>query len=167
MPKGSTQKNMIKFFSATQQITLHKNEPSKLSQSGPLLYINLSDGLDKSQRLKNLRPYITETSEWFISYGPDALLWQYTAENCFLDQFDFAIPDENHFSTRSFDDEESIDKALHTLLALGSAAHDNQACEHFNIICASCSDAFITQITSYLSDHKFQIEIDSKEHISP
>jgi hypothetical protein len=158
---------MIKFFSSTQQITLYKNEPCKLDQSGPLLYINLSDGLDKTARLNILKAYITDTSEWFISYGPDALLWQYSAENCFLDQFDFTIPDKNHFSTRSFDDEESVDKALHTLLALGSAAHDNQACPHFNIVCSSCNDAFIEQIKTYLSAHKFMIETCSKEQISP
>ena len=155
---------MIQFTSSTQSITLYTQAPEHLLNSVPLLYINMNDGWDKTQRASTLKKYLNADCEWFISYGPDALLWQYTAESCFLDQFDFHLPDDKNFTAFAYDDEQPISRALHQLTEFSSHANDNKPYESFNIIAVGHDQSLIEQIHTHLKTHKFT-PIESPEEL--
>ena len=147
---------MSNFSDGTRQVKIFKENPSVDSPPrGPILLIAPQDGLDASWREDFIKLLVPDECEWLLSCGPDALLWEYSADRHYINRFGYEIPDDSHFVTASF--EEDLDQALFQLLQLGSPADDNKVYENFSIVFTHPDDELEDLVLAYLTNHNFKL----------
>ena len=118
-----------------QKIHLYSNQEQVLQQgSFPVLHIVYEDGFTRDEQLKALNNILDVESEWYLSYGPDSLLWSQCAEIKMISHISEDPLLHGSFQSIHFDDNSPLTKAFHKLFDLGSAKNDNKSYETFIVI---------------------------------
>ena len=116
-------------------LTLFNNLSSTLPEEAQaVLHITERDGLSDKEQINFLQFCLNRKSEWYIHWGPDALIWTYKAEAYILSQFPDIMPDEYCFQSLSYDEDSRLEEILHKFTSLSSPSHDNQAYQDLYII---------------------------------
>ena len=126
---------MIKFFKSHQQVLLYtQTESFENSKGYPVLHLSYEDGLSSNDRLKFLSKILNSQCEWYLSYGPDSLLWVQEAESLILSYISEDPLLHNTFQTIHYDEDSSLSEVFYKLFELGSSYNDNSIYSCFIII---------------------------------
>ena len=116
------------------RIKLQSEESLTTLDDSPILHICTEDGISSPDMKSRLEKIFNQKLEWYIAYGPDALLWCQKAELLKISEIEQEPETEYNFSTFAFDDEQDLSLALHQLTGLSSASNNNQVYKEFIII---------------------------------
>jgi hypothetical protein len=123
-----------------RQITLHNETEFSTCDKSPVLHICNQDGLSTKRMLPTLKNIIHPQTEWYLAYGPDAMLWTQCADLLQLGEIEKNVDSEYNFSSISYDEEEKLNLAIHKLTSLSSHLDNNRPYKNFNIITDSFSE---------------------------
>ncbi|WDE96784.1 hypothetical protein PQO03_02265 [Lentisphaera profundi] len=131
---------MILIHKNGTRIKLYSEESLTTLDDSPVLHICTEDGANSSEMKARLDKMLSQKLEWYIAYGPDALLWCQKAELLKISEIEQEPESEYKFSTFSFDDEQDLSMALHQLTSFSSASNNNQVYKEFIVISDSIEE---------------------------
>lgn len=128
----------------------HKEKaPVKLFQEGeftaqdhsPVLHVCNEDGVEPKKMTSALKSILHPQTEWYLAYGPDAILWSQHAEIIQIAEIEKEVDSEYNFCSLAYDEDSQLSLAIHKLISLSSHIDNNQVYKHYNIVTDSLEES--------------------------